>query len=376
MTRVLADNTKGAQAKLWSRFVAEGLTSQDEMPAMLQTTPWYVQVMQTFAAWVASVFILAFSITFFGLFLDDLDTGFATVVGLFYAGIAVYLYRVNAAKSLFVNQMAFALSLCGLLSLAYGMTDWFSPNLGGEIGLAWYFTLGCILLLHWLLIEHYSHQCVMSFGLIACLVGIGYELQLFELLSTLILLLFAGVWLNHAKTAKHFARMSALGHMLALWVVLIQLPLLASQSLLLDHDEFPVLAQWSNGLSVVTTLLILSVLLVRIFRSQSLSLSSKQALLSAFVMLLLAGLSITMTGLSAAVVIMIMGFYVKERAVFLLGLVGILSFITWYYYSLQLPLLEKSIWLVALGSLLILARLLLVKLLPKVDKHGANHNEA
>ncbi|MCG9729391.1 DUF4401 domain-containing protein [Shewanella sp. Isolate13] len=375
MHSVFEDN-KGAPAKLWSRLAAEGLTCQNEMPKPLQTTPWYVQLLQTFAAWVASLFILAFSITFFGLFFDGLDTGFATLVGITYAGLAVYLYRVSATKSLFLNQMAFALSLSGLLSLAYGMTDWFSPSLGGEIGLAWYFTLACILLLHWLSIEHYSHQCVMSFSVIACLVGIGYELELLELLPVLILLLFVAVWLNHAKTAKHFARMNALGHMLGLWVILIQLPLLGNQTLLLDHDKFPVLAQWSNGLSVAITLVTLLVLVVRIFRSLSLSFSSKPGLLSVVAMLLLAGLSIVMTGLSSAVLVMIMGFYVRERAIFLLGLVGIFSFITWYYYSLQLPLLEKSIWLVALGSLLILVRLLLVKLVPKEDKHGVHPDEA
>lgn len=375
MFNVLSDNTQAAKEGIWKRLMTEGATSQNEIPGVLQLTPWYIQLMQTFAAWIASLFILAFSITFFGLFWDDLDTGFATAIGFFYGGFAVFLYRLSAGQTLFISQMAFALSLCGLLSLGYGMTDWFSDNLGTNLGLAWYFTFGAILLINWFLIEQYSHQCVMSFGVTACLVGMGYELRLLELLPMLILLLFVGVWLNLGKTAKHFARMNALGLTLALWVVLIQLPLLASQSRLLDSSEFPVVAQWSHGLSVGITLLILAGLLVKIFRSLLLSVNSKTALICALGMLLLAGLSISMAGLASAAVLMVVGFYVKERAVFFLGVAGIFSFIGWYYYSLQLPLLEKSIWLISLGLLLISVRLLMAKVLTKERKQGINSDE-
>ncbi|ABZ77001.1 conserved hypothetical protein [Shewanella halifaxensis HAW-EB4] len=368
------------EAKLWSEFVTQNLTRQDNMPETVQPSPWYIKLMQTFAAWVASLFILAFSISFFNLFFDDLDTGFATIVGIFYSGFGILLYRLRAAKSLFVNQMALALSLCGLLSLGYGMTGWFADSLGENIGLAWYLTFGGILLLNWFWIGHASHQYVMSFAMIACLVGAGYELSLLELMPTLIMLLFAIVWLNHGKSGRHLARLSALGHMLALWVILIQLPLLAnhstaSQSVLITGDNLPILATWTNVLSVVTTLIVLVILLVQILRSLPLSLSSKQAQISALAILLLAGLAIPMTGLSAAVLVIMLGFYVRERAVFFIGLTGLLSFIGWYYYSLQLPLLEKSLWLISLGALLILAKLLLTWLLPKLDKHGGEQHE-
>ncbi|WP_299806109.1 DUF4401 domain-containing protein [uncultured Shewanella sp.] len=348
--------------KLWSSLFKLNLTSQEEFPEVEDRSPWYIQFMQSVAAWIASLFILAFSISLFNLFFDDLDTGFATVVGVFYSFLALVIYRSISDKQLFLNQMAFALSLCGLLSLGYGMTDWFSHELSKDIGLAWYLTFGGLLLLQWYFIEHTSHQYAMSFGMIACLVGASYELGLLEIMPSFIMILFAGVWLNHGKTGKHFAAMGSFGYMLALWLLLIQFPLLISQSDLFGRDEFPQLAEWASALSVISTLIISLVLLRRCLRLLSISLTSKQGLSIIAAMLVLAGLSIPMTGLSASLLVLIIGFYVKERLITVLGIVGILSFIAWYYYNLQLPLLDKSIWLAALGSLLLLAKLLLNKL--------------
>ncbi|GIU07748.1 MULTISPECIES: DUF4401 domain-containing protein [unclassified Shewanella] len=350
--------------KLWSSLFKLNLTSQDEFPEEEDRSPWYIQFMQSVAAWIASLFILAFGISFFNLFLDDLDTGFAAVMGIFYTALALVIYRTLADKQVFLNQMAFALSLCGLLSLGYGMTDWFSHINAEVFGLAWYLTFGGILLIQWYLIEHVSHQYVMSFGMIACLVGACYELGLLELVPSLIMILFAGVWLNHSKTAKHFAAMGALGYMLALWLVLIQLPLLISQSNFSNHGEFPHLAQWSNSLSVISTLIIALVLLSRILKPLSISITSKQGLSIIVALFALAGLSIVMTGLSASLLVLLIGFYIRERLIAVLGIVGMLSFIAWYYYNLQLPLLDKSIWLVALGLLLLFAKLVLNKLQP------------
>ena len=357
-------SSKSDLNKLWSNLLKLKLTTQNEFPEIGDSSPWYIQFMQSVAAWVASLFILAFSISFFNLFFDDLDTGFATAIGVFYSALALVIYRTISSQQLFLSQMAFALSLCGLLSLGYGMTDWFSHVQGVELGVAWYATFGGILLIHWYLIEHTSHQYAMSFGMIACLVGASYELGLLELVPSLIMILFAGIWLNHSKTGKHFAAMGALGYMLALWLVLIQLPLLMSQSGFFNRDEFPHLADWANTLCVSSTLIILVMLLSKILKPLSLSLSSKQGLSSVVAMFVFAGLSIVMTGLSVSLLVLLIGFYVKEKFIAVLGIIGLLSFMVWYYYNLQLPLLDKSILLVALGLLLLLAKLVLHKLLP------------
>ncbi|MGM8892335.1 DUF4401 domain-containing protein, partial [Psychrobacter sp. 1Y1] len=96
-----------------------------------------------------------------------------------------------------------------------------------------------------------------------------------------------------------------------------------------------------------------------------------QGLISMLVMVLLAALSIPMVGLLSAVLILIVGFYVGERLIFSLGLLGIVSFVAWYYYSMQVTLLEKSIGLLALGVILLVAKLLLGKILPNTES-GSN----
>ncbi|MGS0681428.1 DUF4401 domain-containing protein [Shewanella sp. 125m-7] len=346
------------ESELWSVLVEKNLVAQKALPVSATSTPWYIQFMQSIAAWVASLFILAFTISFFSLFFDDLDTLFATLVGLLYSGVAIYIYRA-APKQLFLNQMALALSLCGLLSLGYGMTGWFVDDFGAS----WFLGFGAVLLLNWFLVEHYSHQYIMSFGMLACFIGLGYELHLLELMPVIISIMFVTLWLTHAKTAQHFARMSALGYMLGLWLVLIQLPLLASQTSLALQDDVRLIASWSNPLAVMVTLILAVVLIINICRSLSVSPSSKQGVIAIIAMVVLAISAIAMTGLLSAVLILIVGFYVGERRLFALGGIGILSFIAWYYYSLQATLLDKSIWLLALGLVLLLAKLLMAKIL-------------
>ncbi|MEZ9593722.1 DUF4401 domain-containing protein [Shewanella sp. 10N.261.52.F9] len=364
---------KMVQTELWATMASQGLVDTVQ-PDTVVRSPWYIQFMQSIAAWVASLFVLAFTVTFFGLFFDGLDTLFATLVGVVYNCAAIVIYRNNIGRRLFINQMALALSLCGLLSLAYGLTEWFDF----DNGISWYLVFFSVLLMNWLIVEHYSHQFITSFGMIACAVGVSYELRLLEILPAVLSLGFTIIWLNDTKYAALLSRLNALGYMLAIWLVLIQLPLLLADTLLLQHSDFPILATWSNPLSIITTLIIAVALFANILRSLTTQLNCKQSVLCIFGLVLLALLSLPMTGLLTAVLILIVGFYVGERGIFILGILGVISFIAWYYYSLQLPLLDKSIWLIALGIGLLVVKVVSSKVFPAtaIQEATSIENEA
>ncbi|GIU52381.1 hypothetical protein TUM4438_44970 [Shewanella sairae] len=356
-------NNQQTQQALWSvvsaQDTAKNDASEQALPELGLSSPWYIQFLQSIAAWVASLFTLAFTITFFGLFFDDLDTPFATLAGASYCVVAIAIYRSNQSQQLFVNQMALALSLCGLLSLAYGLSGWFEI----DDGIAWYVSFGLVLLLHWLVISHYSHQLIMSFAMIGCAVAICYQLQILEWVPAMFSVAFSLLWLNHNRAVWLFGRLSALGYMLAVWLVLVQMPLLLADASWLNHNDLPILASWSNPVSVMTTLAISLYLLVTILKTLAVPLNSKQAILCFIGSILLALLAIPITGLLSAVLVLVVGFYIGERLILSLGIVGILSFIAWYYYSLQLPLLDKSMWLVGLGVILLLVKIAVTKML-------------
>ena len=356
-------NNQQTQQALWAVISAQDAAKNDAseqaLPELGLSTPWYIQFLQSIAAWVASLFTLAFTITFFGLFFDDLDTPFATLAGASYCVVAIAIYRSNQSQQLFVNQMALALSLCGLLSLAYGLSGWFEI----DDGIAWYVSFGMVLLLHWLVINHYSHQLIMSFAMIGCAVALCYQLQILEWVPAIFSVAFSLLWLNHNRAVWLFGRLSALGYMLAVWLVLVQMPLLLADASWLNHNDLPILASWSNPVSVMTTLAISLYLLVTILKTLAVPLNSVHGILCFIGAILLALLAIPMTGLLSAVLVLLVGFYIGERLIFSLGIVGILSFIAWYYYSLQLPLLDKSMWLVGLGVILLLVKILVSKML-------------
>ncbi|MCL1137065.1 DUF4401 domain-containing protein [Shewanella pneumatophori] len=373
-----AENNKTAEAELWTLLVGKGLIKQDltgakltegdsdnlpklpKLPEFDSKSPWYIQFMQSIGAWFASLFILGFTITFFGLLYDDLGTQFAFGIGIIYSLVAIGIYRSNSSSQLFANQMALSISLCGLLSLGYGLTGWFEPN----HGIYWHFSFGLALLVHWLVIKHYSHQLMMSFGMLVCFAAMAYELGFLAYVAPLYCIFFCAIWLYEAKVGQYYSRLNALGYMIAVCLVLIQIPLLMQHGDFQHIVELPIIAPWSNVASVVTAFCIGAVAINHILGSIHISWRSRIGLFCLIGLVLSAALSLVMTGLITALLILLMGFYLGERLLFALGVLGILSFIGWYYYSLQLPLLDKSLWLVALGSMLLLAKVLMIKFIP------------
>ncbi|MCK8046704.1 DUF4401 domain-containing protein [Shewanella sp. 1CM18E] len=376
------DNNKIAAAELWTLLAGKGLVKQDlthaeltegepdsqpqfpKSPEFESKSPWYIQFMQSIGAWFASLFILGFTITFFGLLYDDLGTQFAFGIGIIYSLVAIGIYRSNSSSQLFANQMALSISLCGLLSLGYGLTGWFEPN----HGIYWYLSFGLVLLVHWLVIKHYSHQLMMSFGMLVCLAAMAYELGFLAFVAPIYCISFCAIWLYEAKAGQYYSRLNALGYMIAVCLVLIQIPLLMQHSDFQHIVEQPIvelpIAPWSNLASVVTAFCIGAVVINHILSSIQISWRSSTGLLCLIGLVLSAVLSLVMTGLITALLILVMGFYLGQRLLFALGVLGVLSFIGWYYYSLQLPLLDKSLWLVALGTMLLFAKVLMAKFMP------------
>ena len=373
-----------AEAALWAKLANDKLISIERQSSVFATdskvnvessepsvtiepevkSPWYIQFMQSVGAWIASLFILGFTVTFFGLVYDELDTGFAFVIGVIYNLIAIMIYRTNVHSQLFANQLALSINLCGLMSLAYGLTAWFEPN----TGVYWHLCVALILFINWLVIEHYSHQVIVSFLLLVCGGAIAYELGWFEFVAPVLCVGYSVIWLNLGKFNRHFAKLHALGYMLAVCLVLVQIPLLMQHSDFERISELATVSSNSNIIAVVSALLIAGVVIYHILKSLEIPLMSKQGGFCLIALALVALLSIEMTGLLTALLILIVGFYVAEKLLFTLGVIGVLSFISWYYYSLQQPLLDKSIWLAALGVVLLLVKWGLTKITHNNEK--------
>lgn len=81
-------------------------------------------------------------------------------------------------------------------------------------------------------------------------------------------------------------------------------------------------------------------------------------------LVLISALSLPMQGLSTAVLLILLGHYGHEAWLKGMGIASGLVFAAGYYYSLETTLMLKSLYLMGLGGVLIIARLLMWRFFP------------
>ena len=83
---------------------------------------------------------------------------------------------------------------------------------------------------------------------------------------------------------------------------------------------------------------------------------------------IVAAASLKVTGLPPALVILLLGFANGNRVLAGFGVLALLAYLSQYYYSLEITLLEKSAVLIATGIALLVLRLLLQRLWPETAR--------
>src|SRR5689334_21056135 len=115
-----------ARAELWQRLRAANLVDGELPERSADASPWYVNAMVAFAAWIASILMLVF----FGILFHKLFESHPAMIvfGIVVCAGCAALMHV-ARKSTFVSQVAVATSLAGQALIGYGLLDqhWGAP---------------------------------------------------------------------------------------------------------------------------------------------------------------------------------------------------------------------------------------------------------
>ncbi|SUI65665.1 DUF4401 domain-containing protein [Shewanella morhuae] len=346
-------------AALWQTLYAQGKVKSPHAPET-QDTPWYIAVMQAFAAWIAALFLLGFMASLLNVVFDQNEEDIALVVGIVYLGIGLGFYLL-AKPQIFVQQFAFAVCLSGLLGIAWGLYNIF----GYDFSLAWYLCMASILLLLWGLINHSLAQFVFAFCVSACFVGIAAQINLFYLCPSVLVLIVSSLLFNLNRLGRHYQRARMLLYGFALMLLDVQLTHAFSMDYLFD-ELFNPLQQtlWFSVLQLLIIFVIGSFLLINIYRERQQSLYSLSALSCFIGLVLVSGLSLPMQGLSTAILLILLGHYSNEFWLKSMGIISALLFVSGYYYSLETTLLLKSAYMMGLGALLLVARVLMWRLFP------------
>lgn len=342
-----------ARKQLWAELSQQQLTHGD-MPALeTEYVPWYIALMQGFAGWIAALFMLGFVGSIFGwLFRFDNEVSLISV-GLICCTGAYLLFRTRTG-SVFFGQVGLAVSLCGQMMVAWGLFDWLPIRDALP-----FFLLAVFQILLTLVMPNFIHRLLTGwFALIALFWGLDL-LGLFGLGAAICSVLFVLVWINDRSWKGFQPVWEPVGYSLALALVQFNGHLILGNPLLDRFDEqsdsiwwhlSPWLAMAMVGLSTI-------LLLQDIIKQYGVSLSSLigRLILIGGVLIFISGQ--ISTGVSSALLILLVGFAYQRQVLTALGLVALLSFVSWYYYNLATTLLIKSFILMGTGVALLLIRL-------------------
>ena len=157
------------------------------------------------------------------------------------------------------------------------------------------------------------------------------------------MLLAAWLWLNEFRYPQHIKKFQAIGYGLALALIFQQSPVLlglGSMDFLISYKQTtPWDRPWMGEvLASAVTLYVVWQLLQR----RGWAISDRLAIASLLGTLLICLVSVEAPGITAGMVVMLLGFAGGNRVLLGLGVVSLLSHISSYYYLLDATLLAKA----------------------------------
>lgn len=334
--------TPSAADTLWARLRGTGVVS-GEAPAPRDGLPWYLAGLIGASAWLAAALLFGFFSTLF----DELwkTPGIAVSAGgLCIAAALGLLRRVRVRRPdsefvcEFIEQSAIALSLVGQLLVGIGFGEWFGDTAGWAGSAA-------IALVLYVSGAQAMHRFLCGAVVAVAAVAICNELDTRDYgassfaLPLLAWLAFAAWWRADHEDARMLP-VSPLAWALSLAALVMAL---AGDLYWGPERNDASLQRWLAQIAVAPLLPLLAWRLAGV--------RSGLPLLCAIAFALI---WLRAPGVSVGVMLMLIAFASGRTALLATGLIGTAFYLVFYYYQLDVPLLEKSQWL-SLGGVALLS---------------------
>ncbi|KVX02109.1 DUF4401 domain-containing protein [Shewanella frigidimarina] len=367
-------NTKSYNA-LWLSLQNKGLVNTDTAPEPMLASPWYIIAAQMLGGWVAALFLLAFFMLVVSS-VSDITESFIGYGGMLTLGCLAY-YRLGQNRQEFILQMVFAFSLCGQIMLLFGTFESLESSNETLIAVIYVVTFA----IHWIAIPHRANQFVAALAMVPSLLAILVINHLSLLILPLLVLSLVVIWTQLYRWPQHYQRIRMLGYAVAISLLLVNLMLSeVSDSMELPNVLMALSSSLSDYLAIVISLLSALWLINQIYnqlqsnansntdntantdntkygnRDHVVTVRPRNMLMIILTAILIGLLSIVMSGLSAALLMLLLGYFYNERKLVIISVCALLAFISMYYYSLHIDLFDKSLWLMASGIVLLLLR--------------------
>jgi len=341
---------------LWSRLRAAGAVS-GEAPAHRDGLPWYLAGLIGVSAWIAAGLLFGF----FAALFDQLwkTPSIAVSAGALCIAAALgLLWTVRGRKSdrafvrEFIEQSAIALSLVGQLLVGVGFNEWFG-DIAGWAGIA------AIALALYVSGAQTMHRFLCGAILTVALVAICSELDTGSYgispvaLPVLAWLAFAAWWragYEHGRALPLSPLAWALSLAALLMVFFGDLEWGAT-----DQET----VRWQIRGAQIAIALLLPATVLR--------LAGARRLLPVLCAVAFALIWLRAPGVNLGVILALTAFASHRPALLATGLIGTGVYLIRYYYQLDVPLLEKSQWLLLGGVALLAIRFALTRIVLRAD---------
>ncbi len=325
--------------ELWTQLLEAGLVSGDVPAEAEAPSPWPMRAMLGIAGWVGALFLLGFAGAAFSFL-------FRSEEGLLPAGAVCCFVAFMAFRALprndFVAQFAFAVSLAGQALILLGLWKLF----GTETSAATYVVMALLEAALAFTIPNYLHRVFTTLAANFCLM-IAATMAGAPVLATVVASVgTALIWLSQERVASNASLWEPIGYGCAIALLHLDGSLLIGpvfwQIFFPNDSSVPAFLLWA-GPAVVGLVIVYVVWELR----EHLGV---MAVPGAIVFALCGTVA---PGISAAVLVLMLGYANSSRALFGLGLLAFGGYLSHFYYQLSATLLMKSIALSATGAALL-----------------------
>ncbi|MFZ6801617.1 DUF4401 domain-containing protein [Undibacterium sp. Di24W] len=345
---------------LWRRLSQRQLV-QGDLPVLSVdqnsvSQAWYIRVMLGFAGWLGALFLMAFIGIGFSFVMDSAIASIC--IGIALCTLSYVLFR-SVKNQDFLEQFSLAVSLAGQGFFFFGLIKEFR-----EDSITLYAAILVLELLLTICVPNFIHRFLTSLAAICAAYFLLQRAGIYGQMQGVLAIAVLALWWS-PRLLRQAALWRPVSYALAIALVCSEGGRFVQPFYWRGTDLTWMKHGWLIGSSLVSIALMIAVILV--LRREQLAFSSSRAIAALSATVLLCGFSYITPGLSSALLLMLIAFSFSNRILLGLGLLALLSFLSHYYYQLQVTLLYKSMVLLGLASSLFAIRWLLLRLFPQAE---------
>ncbi|MDR1349652.1 MAG: DUF4401 domain-containing protein [Zoogloeaceae bacterium] len=361
--------------ELWNTLSAADFARQAEMPAIAPRAPWYMEVALFLALWIgAAIIVLAFVIFY------ERESSVMLFSGVALGALACWLFRARRGH-FFLIQLAHAASLCGAGLILSASAMMLMEYINRDDALFFYLLLAFSLLV-FCVMNNFAQRLAAAFAALFAIALICHahwrdQVLWLDWLYIAFSFNFVLVWWMEMNTRhyRHGQLWRSVGYALALALFLM----LFCWALAPELRPFADARENATAYDLLMLRLLPGLALfwfaALLLRRESVALNRPLALILMSAVLCVVLLGIKMPFIAVALLILITGFAVNAPVLLGIGIIMLLAVFAQYYYWLEVSLLEKSIYLLLTGGILLLCRLALLKSLSSLQSRAREEGD-